>query len=53
MVTSVERVQSGANARMELTEADLWDIIQRAGLALRRTYRPAFGMTVLMELEVL
>lgn len=53
LVTSVERVESCANNEIKPTEEKLRSFVQRAGLALRRTYRPAFGTTVLMELEVL
>lgn len=53
LVTSVERVESCANNEIKPTEEKLRSFVQRAGLALRRTYGPAFGTTVLMELEVL
>lgn len=53
LITSVERVDSCANNEVKPTENKLRSLIQRAGLALRRTYRPAFGKMVLMELEVL
>lgn len=51
-VTSVDRVDNAAQATMSLTKECLERILEQAGFRVRQTYRPRFGLTFLVDLEL-